>query len=249
MPPRELLDQTSAARQLSAASRKTRAPAAGRCRAGAPLPRQALRARCDGSAACVNRAAQLERRRIEVKNHNPAHVKPEDGSPRNLTNILVIVPFNGGSVSRMAYPPARQTACVRKQVTLKHRNLPLLTLQAREQVIGHPLPVGNAHGITEQQWRIVPCSARCGSARAARDRGTVPPVESQPCRGPGENGRRSVSLPARASPTISAGCASRARCAAAPILAHRASDRGGGRRRVEGVARQGVLRTSVQSSP
>jgi len=37
----------------------------------------------------------------------------------------------------------------------KHRNLPLLMLQARERVIGHFRPVLNAHGITEQQWRIV----------------------------------------------------------------------------------------------
>jgi homoprotocatechuate degradation regulator HpaR len=37
----------------------------------------------------------------------------------------------------------------------KHRNLPLLLLQARERVIGHFRPVLNAHGITEQQWRIV----------------------------------------------------------------------------------------------
>jgi len=37
----------------------------------------------------------------------------------------------------------------------KHRNLPLLMLQARERVIGHFRPVLNAHGLTEQQWRIV----------------------------------------------------------------------------------------------
>jgi len=37
----------------------------------------------------------------------------------------------------------------------KHRNLPLLMLQARERVIGHFRLVLNAHGITEQQWRIV----------------------------------------------------------------------------------------------
>ncbi len=38
---------------------------------------------------------------------------------------------------------------------LKHRNLPLMMLQAREHVIAHFRPVLNAHGITEQQWRIV----------------------------------------------------------------------------------------------
>ncbi|MGO8858046.1 MAG: homoprotocatechuate degradation operon regulator HpaR [Steroidobacteraceae bacterium] len=38
---------------------------------------------------------------------------------------------------------------------LKRRNLPLLILQAREQVIAHFRPLLNANGITEQQWRIV----------------------------------------------------------------------------------------------
>ena len=38
---------------------------------------------------------------------------------------------------------------------LKRRNLPLLMLQAREQVIARFRPLLNAHGITEQQWRIV----------------------------------------------------------------------------------------------
>src|SRR3569832_1919692 len=36
-----------------------------------------------------------------------------------------------------------------------HRNLPLLLLQARERVISYFRPILNAHGITEQQWRIV----------------------------------------------------------------------------------------------
>jgi homoprotocatechuate degradation regulator HpaR len=37
----------------------------------------------------------------------------------------------------------------------RHRNLPLLLLQAREGVIAHFRPILNAHGVTEQQWRIV----------------------------------------------------------------------------------------------
>lgn len=37
----------------------------------------------------------------------------------------------------------------------KHRNLPLLLLQARAQVIARFRPTLNANGITEQQWRIV----------------------------------------------------------------------------------------------
>jgi homoprotocatechuate degradation regulator HpaR len=42
-----------------------------------------------------------------------------------------------------------------KPARLKHRNLPLLMLRAREHVIGRFRPLLNAHGITEQQWRIV----------------------------------------------------------------------------------------------
>jgi homoprotocatechuate degradation regulator HpaR len=45
---------------------------------------------------------------------------------------------------------------------LRHRNLPLLLLQAREQVIARFRPILNAHGITEQQWRIVRVLADTG---------------------------------------------------------------------------------------
>jgi homoprotocatechuate degradation regulator HpaR len=36
-----------------------------------------------------------------------------------------------------------------------HRNLPLLLLQAREGVMAQFRPILHAHGLTEQQWRIV----------------------------------------------------------------------------------------------
>lgn len=36
-----------------------------------------------------------------------------------------------------------------------HRNLPLLLLQARERVMAQFRPLLRAHGLTEQQWRIV----------------------------------------------------------------------------------------------
>jgi homoprotocatechuate degradation regulator HpaR len=36
-----------------------------------------------------------------------------------------------------------------------HRNLPLLLLRARESVFAHFRPILNAHGVTEQQWRIL----------------------------------------------------------------------------------------------
>ncbi len=51
---------------------------------------------------------------------------------------------------------------------LLHRNLPLLLLQAREQVIARFRPILNAHGVTEQQWRIV---------RALMDTGPLEPRE------------------------------------------------------------------------
>lgn len=38
---------------------------------------------------------------------------------------------------------------------IQYRNLPMLLLQTREQVIGHFRPILNHHGITEQQWRIM----------------------------------------------------------------------------------------------
>lgn len=49
---------------------------------------------------------------------------------------------------------------------LQRRNLPLLLLQARESVIARFRPILNAHGITEQQWRIV---------RALLEQGTMEP--------------------------------------------------------------------------
>ena len=51
---------------------------------------------------------------------------------------------------------------------LRHRNLPLLLLQAREQVIARFRPILNEYGITEQQWRIV---------RALMDTGPLEPRE------------------------------------------------------------------------
>jgi homoprotocatechuate degradation regulator HpaR len=55
-----------------------------------------------------------------------------------------------------------------ESVELSHRNLPLLLLQAREQVIARFRPILNEHGITEQQWRIV---------RALIDTGPLEPRE------------------------------------------------------------------------
>lgn len=53
-----------------------------------------------------------------------------------------------------------------KDLNFQHRNLPLLLLQAREGVISRFRPLLKAHGVTEQQWRIV---------RALVDRGPMEP--------------------------------------------------------------------------
>jgi homoprotocatechuate degradation regulator HpaR len=44
----------------------------------------------------------------------------------------------------------------------KHRNLPLLLLQAREAVLARFRPILNQHGVTEQQWRVVRALAEQG---------------------------------------------------------------------------------------
>ncbi|MCW5633862.1 MAG: homoprotocatechuate degradation operon regulator HpaR [Rubrivivax sp.] len=51
--------------------------------------------------------------------------------------------------------PGAAGAPRREAAAFQHRNLPLLLLQARESVIAHFRPILNAHGLTEQQWRIV----------------------------------------------------------------------------------------------
>jgi homoprotocatechuate degradation regulator HpaR len=50
---------------------------------------------------------------------------------------------------------ARRRSPKPRTIALRHRNLPLLLLQAREGVLAHFRPLLNAHGVTEQQWRIV----------------------------------------------------------------------------------------------
>jgi homoprotocatechuate degradation regulator HpaR len=45
----------------------------------------------------------------------------------------------------------------------KHRNLPLLMLQARERVIGRFRPLLHANDLTEQQWRILRVLADLGA--------------------------------------------------------------------------------------
>lgn len=53
-----------------------------------------------------------------------------------------------------------------RKTPLKHRNLPLLLLQAREGIFTRFRPLLNAVGLTEQQWRVV---------RALLDHGPLEP--------------------------------------------------------------------------
>ena len=54
--------------------------------------------------------------------------------------------------SRRTAQPANAPPAV---PAFRHRNLPLLLLQAREGVMARFRPILNAHGVTEQQWRIL----------------------------------------------------------------------------------------------
>lgn len=56
-------------------------------------------------------------------------------------------------------PRAKKAA---EPASFRHRNLPLLLLQAREGVLAHFRPILNEHGVTEQQWRVVRALAEHG---------------------------------------------------------------------------------------
>lgn len=57
---------------------------------------------------------------------------------------------------------ARPSHLTRGKAHIRRRNLPLLLLQARECVLARFRPLLNAHGVTEQQWRIVRTLAEVG---------------------------------------------------------------------------------------
>ncbi len=61
---------------------------------------------------------------------------------------------------------ARRPAPVNARPRFGQRNLPLLLLQTRERVLAQFRPILNAHGVTEQQWRI---------ARALAEQGPLEP--------------------------------------------------------------------------
>ncbi len=57
--------------------------------------------------------------------------------------------------SQTGITPAAAPAAAPVGSPFHHRNLPLLLLQAREGVMARFRPILNAHGVTEQQWRIL----------------------------------------------------------------------------------------------
>ena len=66
-------------------------------------------------------------------------------------------------------PMRRPTSLTQEgNARIQRRNLPLLLLQGRESVLARFRPLLNAHGVTEQQWRIV---------RAISDIGPLEPRE------------------------------------------------------------------------
>ena len=51
---------------------------------------------------------------------------------------------------------------------IKHRNLPRLLLQAREAVMAHTRPGLRAHGLSDQQWRVLRVLGEHGTVETGR---------------------------------------------------------------------------------
>lgn len=49
-----------------------------------------------------------------------------------------------------------------------HRNLPRLLLQAREAVMAHTRPALRAHGLSDQQWRVLRVLGEMGTVETGR---------------------------------------------------------------------------------
>jgi len=52
--------------------------------------------------------------------------------------------------------------------TFQHRNLPMLLLRARESVMRYFRPALKAHGLTEQQWRVIRVLNESGEMETGR---------------------------------------------------------------------------------
>jgi len=78
-----------------------------------------------------------------------------------LSNIfynLIVNILSCQRTGKRERPKIKPGPCSRPLVmrkTLKHRNLALLLLQARESVMGSFRRILNHHGLTEQQWRVI----------------------------------------------------------------------------------------------
>ena len=57
---------------------------------------------------------------------------------------------------------------MRPAPTFTHRNLPRLLLQARESVMAHTRPSLRAHGLSDQQWRVLRVLGEHGTVETGR---------------------------------------------------------------------------------
>ncbi len=91
----------------------------------------------------------------------------QEGKPVCCDVSNVVAKIGAGQTAELPLtrtrPPRTQPRAVAPSaLPLAHRNLPLLLLQARESVIANFRPILNAHGLTEQQWRILRALADAG---------------------------------------------------------------------------------------
>ena len=73
---------------------------------------------------------------------------------------------------------SRKKPSPKSRGSFRHRNLPLLLLQAREGVLAHFRPILNAHGVTEQQWRIIRALLEAGGPLEPRQIGELCRISS-----------------------------------------------------------------------
>jgi len=55
-----------------------------------------------------------------------------------------------------------------RSIAFAHRNLPRLLLQAREAVMAHTRPSLRAHGLSDQQWRVLRVLGEQGAVQTGR---------------------------------------------------------------------------------
>ncbi len=85
-----------------------------------------------------------------------AKIRVSRRAPPKALGVPAPAPAPAPARAAKPAPKPRQAALANPAATpLRHRNLPLLLLHARESVIANFRPMLNNHGLTEQQWRIL----------------------------------------------------------------------------------------------